>query len=158
MMTLQINNNEYNVEFGFNNFCDSDLLERVQDMMFLLNGAETDADVTNAGKMKELFVLVRELIFEGLKKNNPVDTIQEVGDLLDKYFKETPKNEEGEPTEERGVLALFLLLTNDLFSEGFLADLMMKIQKMNQIEEAENIKSKKIPQDHKRKTANLTKK
>lgn len=154
-MNLKINDKDYNVKFGFNNFCDSDLLEKVEEMMQLLRGAQTDSDVNNAGKMKDLFLLVRELLFEGFKKENPVETRQEVGDLLDKYFDETPKNEEGEAIEERGVLALFLLLSNDLMTEGFLADLMEKmIQTMN----AENVKSQKIPQDHKKKVTNLAKK
>ena len=146
MMKLTINGNEYKVSFGYNSFCDSDLMERVQDMMLLMNGAESDKDVSTMGRLSELFIIVRELLFEGFKEENPVDSLQEVGKLLDIYYKETPKDEEGKPTEERGVLALFILIANDLMSEGFLPDLMEKLSEAVQ----NNIKS--IPQDHKRGT------
>lgn len=146
MMNLNIGGNEYKVKFGYNNFCDSDLIERVEEMIKLMNGAETDADVTSMGKMKELFVIVRECLFEGFKKYNPVGSLQEVGDLLDTYMEEKPESTDGEDVEPRGVLELFILLCNELMNEGFLGDLMAKmVQAVNQ-----NIKS--IPQDHKKST------
>ena len=156
MMTLNISGKDYNVKFGYNNFCDSDLLDRVEDMMNLLNGSgvKTDKDVSNAGKMRDLFIIVRELLFEGFKKMNPVENVQEVGDLLDTYMDETPKAKEGgEPEEERGVFALFLLLSNELMSEGFLADLMTNIVKISDAVK----ESQKKPQDHKKKVVKIQK-
>lgn len=142
-MTLNISGTEYKVKFGYNSFADSDLLERVQEISLLLNGAETDNDVSAMGKMRELFVVVRELLFEGFKKNNPVNTVQDVGDLLDIYMDETPDAVEGEEVEDRGIFALFLMLANELANEGFLADF---VAKMNQATES----IAKKPQDHKR--------
>lgn len=145
-MILKITDKEYKVSFGYNSFCDSDLMERVQEMMQLMSGAESDKDVNSMGKLRDLFIIVRELLFEGFKMENPVGSLQEVGNLLDIYFKETPKDEEGNPTEDRGVLALFIQIANDLMSEGFLPDLMTKLIDAVQ----NNIKS--IPQDHKKGT------
>ena len=149
MMTLRISEKDYNVKFGYNNFCDSDLLERVEEMMQLLNGAKTDKDVSSAGRMKELFVLIRELLFEGFKKENPVESLQDVGNLLDTYLEETPEVEDGEEPEQRGVLTLFILLSNELMSEGFLADLMTNLVKM--AETVNKSKVTKMPQDRKTK-------
>ena len=148
MMTLKISGNDYNVKFGYNNFCDSDLLERVEEMMQLLNGAKTDKDVSSAGQMRKLFILVRELLFEGFKDENPVESLQDVGRLLDTYMKETPKVEDGEEPEQRGVLTLFILLSNELMSEGFLADLMTNLVKI--AETANKSKVTKMPQDRKK--------
>ena len=144
MMTLKIGDKDYKVKFGYNNFCDSDLLERVEEMIQLMNGAESDKDVSAMGKMKDLFIIVRECLFEGFKKENPVDSVQEVGDLLDTYMSEKPEPKEGEQAESRGVLELFIMLSNELMNEGFLGDLMAKmIQSMNQATKSE-------PQDHKK--------
>ena len=91
MMTLKISEKDYNVKFGYNNFCDSDLLERVEEMMQLLNGAKTDKDVSNAGRMKELFVLVRELLCEGFKRENPDESLQFCAvHLLYRSFADSP--------------------------------------------------------------------
>ena len=147
-MKLTISGKDYNVKYGYNNFCDSDLLERVEEAMMLLNGAQTDEDVSQAGKMRELFILVRELLFEGFKRENPCSTVQEVGNLLDTYMEETPKVKEGEQPEHRGVLALFLQLSNELMAEGFLGDLMTNLVKMAEIVNKSEIEN--IPQDHKK--------
>lgn len=147
-MTLLISGKEYKVEYGYNNFCDSDLLENAEEMMKLLSGAESDADVSVMGKMKELFIVVRELLFEGFKEHNPVDTLQDVGRLLDTYRKETPKPKEGEEPETRGLFELFLMITHELVDEGFLGDLMAKM--IAAVEDANANKSTVIPMDHKK--------
>lgn len=146
MMTLNISGKEYKVKFGYNSFADSDLLENVQNIANILSGANTDKEVIGMGKMRELFVTVRELLFVGFMKFNPVNTVQEVGDLLDTYMEETPEPKEGEEKEERGVLALFLMLANELANEGFLADFVEKMMA------AEKSQRKAIPQDHKKAT------
>lgn len=156
MMTLKIGDKDYKVKFGYNNFCDSDLLENVEEMIQLLNGAKSDADVTAMGKMKDLFLVVRDCLFEGFKKENPVGSLQEVGDLLDNYREETPKDENGEITESRGVLDLFLMLCNELMNEGFLGDLMAKMIQTMQEMNSNAIES--IPQDHKKPQKKVAKK
>ncbi len=147
MMILNIDGTDYKVKFGLNSLADSDLLDRVQSVATLLNGggAENDEDVLNMGKLRELFCVIRELLFVGFQKYNPVEAVQEVGNLLDIYMDETPKNEEGEPLEDRGFFSLFTQLGEELSSEGFLANF---LQNMKTVEKMD---VKAIPQDHKRK-------
>ena len=138
MKTLTINGKDYKIKFGYNAFCDTDLMERVQDLarLFQKNNTESDKDVSGIGKIKDLFCVVRELLFVGFKKYNPADSLQEIGDLLDDY-----KDEETE--EERGLFQLFSLLSEELMNAGFLNDLMGVAKP-----EMEN--GVKAPQDHKK--------
>lgn len=138
MKTLTINGEEYKIKFGYNAFCDTDLMERVQDLakLFQKNDTASDEDVSGIGKIKDLFCVVRELLFVGFKKYNPAESLQEVGDLLDDY-----KDEEVE--EERGLFQLFSLLSEELMSAGFLNDLMGAAN-------AEMENGVKAPQDHKK--------
>lgn len=139
MMTLKVKENEYKIKFGYNSFCDTDLMDRTSDLlkMFQNEEVEDDTDVTGMGKIKDLFVCVRDLMHVGFKKYNPVETVQEIGDILDDYHDES--------TEEKshGILDLFTELTNELMNEGFLGDLMTEM-------EAKEEELKKIPQDHKK--------
>lgn len=138
MKKITVNGKEYKIKFGYNSFCDTDLMERTNDLMrvFKSSGVENDTDISGIGKIKELFVCVRELIFVGLQKFNPVESLQEVGNILDDY-----KDEETE--EKRGLFELFVMLTEELMNEGFLADL---------LEATEEVQKKEIktPQDHKK--------
>ena len=139
-MVLNVKGKEYKVKFGYNSFCDTDLMDRTSDLLKIFQGAdvEDDKDVTGMGKIKELFSCVRDLLYVGFKKNNPVETVQEVGDILDDYHDEA--------TEEakRGILDLFTQLTEELMREGFLADL------MEQMAQTTEEKVVKIPQDRKK--------
>lgn len=139
MMTLKVKDNEYRVKFGYNSFCDTDLMDRTADLLNIFQGAgaENDKDVTGMGKIKELFICVRDLLFVGFKKYNPVETVQEVGDILDNYHDEAAEE------ENRGILDLFTKLTEELMGEGFLGDLMKQTAE-------EEKKMAKIPQDHKK--------
>ena len=141
MMTLNISGKDYNISFGMNDFANSDLLDRVQDMAVFFN----DDTVKSFSDLRKLFVVVRELIYLGFRRNNPVADVDEVGDLLDIYLKETPKDENGNALEERGLLALFIQLSNELASEGFLADFMETMA--SAMESKKNVKK---PQDHKK--------
>lgn len=123
MMTLKVRDKEYRVKFGYNSFCDTDLMDRTADLLKIFQGAEVenDSDVTGMGKIKELFSCVRDLLFVGFKKYNPVDTAQEIGDILDDY------HDEGTEDDKRGILDLFTKLSEELMKEGFLGDLMNKM-------------------------------
>lgn len=136
MTTLKINENEYKIKFGYNSFCDTDLMEKVKEIatLFSEEKVESDEDVSGMNKIKDLFCVIRELLFVGLKKHNPVDTIQDVGNLLDDYMEE-------ETEEPRGLFQLFSILSQELMNEGFLKDIMKTV---------ENAKITKIPQDHKK--------
>ena len=138
MMILKVKDKEYKVKFGYNSFCDTDLMDRTSDLLKIFQGAEVedDKDVTGMGKIKELFACVRDLLYVGFKKNNPVETVQEIGDILDDYHDEATED------DKRGILDLFTKLTEELMNEGFLGDL------MGRMAEAENVAK---PQDHKKK-------
>ena len=138
-MVLKVKDNEYKVKFGYNSFCDTDLMERTSDLLNLFNGAdvEDDKDVTGMGKIKELFSCVRDLLFVGFKKFNPVETVQEIGEILDDYHDDAPDG------EKRGIIDLFTRLTEELMNEGFLGDLM---EQMAKVEE----NAPKVPQGHKK--------
>lgn len=120
MMTLKIKGKEFKVKFGYNSFCDTDLLDRVNDIsrLFKDEGIEKDSDVSGIGKIKDLFLLVRELLFVGLKKHNKINTLQCVGDLLDDYM------EEGTKEEPHGLLNIFFALSEELMTTGFLGDIL----------------------------------
>lgn len=142
MMILKVKDKEYKVKFGYNSFCDTDLMDRTSDLLKIFQGAgvEDDKDVTAMGKIKDLFVCVRDLLFVGFKKNNPVETVQEIGDILDDYHDEATEE------DKRGIVDLFTKLTEELMAEGFLGDL------MNRLAETEvGTTVTKIPQDHKKK-------
>lgn len=143
MMTLKVKENEYKVKFGYNSFCDTDLMDRTSDLLTLFSNAEVenDKDVTGMGKIKDLFVCVRDLLFVGFKKYNPVETVQEIGEILDDYHDEATEE------DKRGILDLFTKLTEELMNEGFFADLM---EKMSEMVESEDSKVVKMPQDHKK--------
>lgn len=117
MFTITIKETDYKVRFGMNSFIDTDIIDRAQKVLNLMNGKEIsdDKDVAAAGMLKDLFDCTRELFFIGFKKYNPIDSPQTVGDLLDDYI------DEG---EDRGILSLFNMIAGDLFNEGFLADLL----------------------------------
>lgn len=140
MLFFKIKENEYKVKFGYNSFCDTDLMERTTDLLklFQKQNIVDDKDVNVAGKVKELFSCVRDLLYVGLKKYNPVENVQEVGDILDDYHDEAK-----EKGEKRGIMDLFIKLTDELMNEGFLVDL------MNDLEEP-NGNQAKVPQDHKK--------
>ena len=78
------------------------------------------------------------MLFVGFQKNNPVETVQEVGNILDDYHDEATED------DKRGILDLFTKLTEELMSEGFLGDLMTRISETAE----EEAKITKMPQDH----------
>lgn len=138
-MELKVKGTEYKVRFGYNSFCDTDLMDRTKDLLGIFDSeeVENDSDVGGIGKVKELFCCVRDLLYVGFQKENPVESVQEVGDILDDYHDESP---------DKGILDLFTQLTEELMSKGFLGDL------LNQIGETEEASEKvtKLPQDHKK--------
>ena len=151
MMVLKVKEKEYKVKFGYNSFCDTDLMDRAQDLLSLFNGndVEDDADVKSLGKIKELFCCVRDLLYVGFEKYNPVETVQDIGNILDDY------NEESTEEDKRGLLDLFIMLVEELMSEGFLAGLMKEMNAEDIQNNGEKIT--KIPQDHKKSTKKTSK-
>ena len=141
-MILKVKDKEYKVKFRYNSFCDTDLMDRTSDLLKIFQGAgvEDDKDVTVMGKIKELFTCVRDLLFVGFKKFNPVETVQEIGEILDDYHDEAPDG------EKRGIIDLFTQLTEELMNEGFLGEFLTEIADAQ--EKAE--KNPKTPQDHKK--------
>ena len=140
MLIFKIKEKEYKVKFGYNSFCDTDLMERTTDLLklFKKQNIVDDKDVNVAGKVKDLFSCVRDLLYVGFRKYNPVENVQEVGDILDDYHDEAK-----EKGEKRGIIDLFVRLTDELMIVGFLVDL------MNDLEES-NVNQVNVPQDHKK--------
>ena len=139
MLILKVKDKEYKVKFGYNSFCDTDLMERTIALLELFHKQNVvdDKDVSVAGKVKDLFSCVRDLLYVGFEKFNPVERVQDIGDILDDYHDEAK-----EKGEKRGILDIFTKLTEELMNEGFLEDL------MNGMEEA-NGNQVKVPQYHK---------
>ena len=119
MMTLKVKDKEYKVRFTYNSFADSDLLDRTFETLTLVQEMTSANQNTNSiDSIKKLFVLNRELLFVGFKKDNPVKTIDEVGDLLDDYLEEDPEN--------HGLLDIFNQIAGELLASGFFGDVLKK--------------------------------
>lgn len=134
-MVLKVKDTEYKVKFGYNSFCDTDLMERTEDLLklFQSTGADDDTDVAGLGKVRELFLCVRDLLFVGFKKFNPVETAQEVGDIIDDYHDEAPEG------EKRGVMNIFTMLSEELMNAGFLGEILN-----DQMEPEQNQQDQKV--------------
>ena len=128
-MTIKIGEKEYIVKFGYNSFCDSDLLDRTAEAMGMIEEIQTIADEqgdkkdenttkTILAKVRKLFILTRDLMFEGFKKKNPVASISEVGDILDAYLDEDKEN--------NGLITIFGMIAQELLKEGFFGNLLME--------------------------------
>lgn len=152
MMVLKVREKEYKVRFGYNSFCDTDLMDRTTDLLKVFQGEdiEDDSDVASLGKIKEMFLCVRDLLFVGFEKYNPVEKVQDIGNILDDYIDEETEE------DKRGLLDLFINLTEELTKEGFLASLMEEMNQMNTQNNGEKIT--KMPQDHKKSTKKTAKK
>ena len=131
MMILTVKGTEYKVKFGFNSFVDTDLMERTEAMIKIFDDKANKDDVYGMGRIKEMFTVVRELLFVGFKKYNAVESLEAVGNLLDDYI------EEGTEENPHDLLELFGNLSNELMSEGFLKGVMTAVEKQA-----------KKPQDH----------
>lgn len=124
MLTLKIKDKEYKVKFGYNSFCDTDLLDKTAETMGFLQGEGLKADPENPNNMdfvRKMFTVTRDLLFEGFKKFNPVENVNAVGDLLDDYRDENPT--------DRGLLNVFVMIAQELLSEGFFGDLLTEANK-----------------------------
>lgn len=126
MTSITVSGKTYEIEFGYNSFCDTDLFDRVKDMVSILRGDETDDDLAGIGKISEMFKLVRDLLFVGFRKHNPVESLQEVGDLLDEYRKEDPED------EDRSLIGIFGTVSNELVNEGFLSGVLKQMSQASQ--------------------------
>ena len=121
MMTLKVKDKEYKVKFGYNSFCDTDLLDRTTEIMGILKGSkETTKDNEFT---RRLFNVVRELLFEGFKRYNPAENLEEIGYILDDYF------EEGTEEDSHGLVSIFGLIAQELLTEGFFGDLLTQSEK-----------------------------
>lgn len=135
MMNLVVKGTEYKVKFGFNSFVDSDLMERTETMMRVFDDDANKDDKYGMARMKDLFTCVRELLFVGFQKYNPLPTTQDVGNLLDDYL------EEGTEENPHDLLELFSQLANELMNEGFLKGLMNEAQK--KVQPKDHLKAQK---------------
>lgn len=136
MTTLKVKDTEYKIKFGYNSFCDTDLLDRTSEIMGILRG-ETGNTKDNEFT-RRLFAVTRELLFEGFKKFNPVESLEVVGNILDDYF------DEGTEEETHGLMDVFGIVASELLAEGFFGDLLTKSEKaIAQITERQKKKAQK---------------
>ena len=131
MMTMTVKGVEYKVKFGFNSFVDTDLMERTEAMIKIFDDKANKEDIYGMGRIKEMFTVVRELLFVGMQKYNPMESLEKVGELLDDYI------DEGTEENPHDLLELFGSLSNELMNEGFLKGVMTAVEK-----------TAKKPQDH----------
>lgn len=139
MTAITIKGQEYKIKFSYNSFCDNDLIDKASDILNLLTKKDTVSDNEDENRvlLKKMFITTRELLFEGFKKLNPVESPTEVGNLLDDYF------DEGTEEEPHGIHEVFALVVNELVGEGFFGEIVTKA-----VKEAERItKLKKNPKN-----------
>ena len=119
MMTLKVKDKEYKVRFTYNSFADSDLLDRTFETLTLVQEMINANEETNSIEtLKKLFVLTRELLFVGFKKENPVESVEAVGDILDDYLEEDSEN--------HGLINTFNLIAGELLASGFFGEVLRK--------------------------------
>jgi len=116
MTTLTINGTDYKIYFSYNRFCDSDLIDRAAEILDMLktdghNKERTEAE--NIAIIKKMFNVTRDLLFEGFKRFNPIESKDAVGDLLDDYFCE------GTEDDPHGITDIFNIVAGELVAEGF---------------------------------------
>lgn len=118
-MTLKVKDKEYKVRFTYNSFADSDLLDRTFETLTLVQEMINANEETNSIEtLKKLFVLTRELLFVGFKKENPVESVEAVGDILDDYLEEDSEN--------HGLINTFNLIAGELLASGFFGEVLRK--------------------------------
>lgn len=123
MFTFKVKDKEYKIKFSINAMAENDLMDRVQ---ILFQGMDTNS----AGVVKDFASCIRELLYVGSQKYNPIGSLEEAGDLLDDYI-----DEHKEKGEKDIVSTFFVSILTDLQDEGFLGDLletMTSNQKGNQ--------------------------
>lgn len=117
MFEIKIKEDTYKIKYGINSFADTDLMDRVQWLIDSING-ESGNDMN----LRELVTVLRELIYVGCKKENPIESIELAGDLLDDYIEERSEDEDV-------VMDLFMKITEELVAQGFLGDLLKTAKK-----------------------------
>ena len=121
-MTLKVKDKEYKVRFTYNSFADSDLLDRTFETLTLVQEMlSADENTNSVSTLKKLFTLVRELLFVGFKRENPAESKEAVGDILDDYLEEDPEN--------HGLVDVFNMIAGELLASGFFGDMLKKSNK-----------------------------
>ena len=114
MFTIEIGDKEYKVRYGINSFADTNLMDRTQWIIEQMNG---DEEVEDQGKMlREMVICLRDLLYVGFKKYNPVEDLADIGDLMDDYIEEHKDDSDV-------IMNLFGRIAEELMAEGFLGDL-----------------------------------
>lgn len=134
MIKLELKEETYKVKFGYNSFCDTDLLDNVSEIMQNMTSEEDATPEKFMGAIKDTFTAVRSLLFVGLQKfhSDKFADTSSVGDFMDDYIEENNIT----------VQELFNTIIVELVEQGFLKDL------LSSVEETEKVTP--IPQDHKK--------
>ncbi len=135
MIKLELKEETYKVKYGYNSFCDTDLLDNVSEIMQNMTSEEDATPEKFMGAIKDTFTAVRSLLFVGLQKfhSDKFTDLSVVGDFMDDYIEEN----------DITVQELFNTIIVELVEQGFLKDILSSAT-----EEAEKVTP--IPQDHKK--------
>ena len=131
MFTITISGKEYQVKYGVNSFADTDLMDRTQWIIEQMNGEKEPED--QAKMLRDMVITLRELLYVGFKKENPIEDIEAVGDLLDDYIDEHIDDSDV-------VMNLFGQIAEELMAKGFLADLLKTAESREQVKKPKRVK------------------
>lgn len=131
MFKIEIGGKEYQVKYGVNSFADTDLMDRTQWIIDQMSGEKEPED--QAKMLREMVITLRELLYVGFKKENPIDDIEVVGDMLDDYIDEHSEDADV-------IMNLFGQIAEELMAKGFLADLLKTADSQKQVKKPKRVK------------------
>jgi len=123
MFTFKVKDKEYKIKFSINAMAENDLMDRVQSLFQMM---EEDGTVKI---VRELALTIRELIYVGSQKYNPIESVEEAGNVFDDYFDEHKEQGDTDITT-----TFFGMFVKDLQDEGFMGDLLETMMKNQKVE------------------------
>lgn len=134
MIKLELKEETYKVKYGYNSFCDTDLLDNVSEILQSMTSDEEATPKKFMGALKDTFTAVRALLFVGLQKyhSDKFTNPSVVGDFMDDYIEEN----------EITVQDMFNTIIVELVEQGFLKDILAGMEE----------ETTPKPQDHKKST------
>lgn len=136
-MELKLNDKTYNVEYDYNCFCDTDILDDVARVLTSMSGEGVeDLQGLFGGSVKDMFKSTRTLLFLGLQNDHADEFVDEksVGKFIEEYTK----------TENIGIKDMFGLVIAELTEKGFLSEILQSLTEALEEVEKANTKSKPI--------------
>lgn len=135
-MELKLNDKAYNVEYDYNCFCDTDILDDVARVLTSMSGEGVeDLRGLFGGSIKDMFKSARTLLFLGLQNNHAEEFKDEksVGKFIESYIN----------AENIGIRDMFGLIINELTEKGFLSEILESLNQAMEEVATEKQKSNK---------------